>query len=325
MINFVVIGGGWRTEFYLRIARALPQIFNISAVCVRNTERAEYISGKYGVKVSSSVDELLNEPFQFIVNCINKEDISDLSTELADKGYYVLSETPVVRAPVPGHSYDKIQVAEQFHLKGTYQAYKKIIQSGIIGDVGQIDISAAHDYHAMSIVRFLIDDYEEPRLLADCRLDDSVLITNGRAGELDAKSIGITDRNIKIFQFNNAAVIYDYNIQQYFSPIRRDRILIRGTRGEIENNNVRYFNSDNKPVSSDIKKKNSGLLDGFYNDAITFEDKILYKFPFTETRLSEEETAIAMCLKGMDNYIKTGAELYGYKRAYEDYMFYKNV
>ena len=43
MINFVIIGAGWRSEFYLRIAKALPEVFNVSAIYIRNKESAEAI------------------------------------------------------------------------------------------------------------------------------------------------------------------------------------------------------------------------------------------------------------------------------------------
>lgn len=171
MINFVIIGGGWRAEFYLRIAKALPERFHVSGICVRNPERRQYIAEKFNVKVLSSIEECLQEPFDFIVNCINKEDISDLSVELADRGYYVLSETPVIKAPVAGHCYEKIQVAEQFHLKGTYQALKKIIDLGVIGNVNHIQLSVSHNYHAMSLLRFLLEDYEKHNLISSHILD----------------------------------------------------------------------------------------------------------------------------------------------------------
>ena len=47
MINYVIIGGGWRAEFYLRIAKAIPEKFNVSAICVRNPERRQYIAEKF--------------------------------------------------------------------------------------------------------------------------------------------------------------------------------------------------------------------------------------------------------------------------------------
>ncbi|MBQ2967918.1 MAG: hypothetical protein IJE10_07370 [Clostridia bacterium] len=48
------------------------------------------------------------------------------------------------------------------------------------------------------------------------------------------------------------------------------------------------------------------LLDGFYIDKMIFKDKVLYAFPFKESRLSEEETAIAQCLIDMKYYIFWG-------------------
>lgn len=322
MISYCIIGGGWRAEFYLRIAKAVPEKFNVSAICIRNPERADYIRKKFNVKVVGTVEEALQTSFDFVVCCINKQDISDFAVSLADKGYYVLCETPIMTLPMPGHSYERIQVAEQFHLKGTYQALKKIIDKGIIGDVVGMEISVAHDYHAMSLMRFLLDACEEPERVYRQDIDEKVLMTNGRNGELAEKRIKDNTHTVKIFRFGEVTVIYNYMKEQYFSPIRKDRIVIRGTRGEIENFKVRYFNGKNEFVENEIRLVMSGLLDGFFNDKIIFGDEVLYKFPYKQARLGEEESAIADCLAGMDNYIKTGEELYSYKKGYEDYSYF---
>lgn len=321
MISFVIIGGGWRAEFYLRIANALPENFNVSAICVRNPEKAKDIQKNFDVKVVNSVEDALESPCDFVVNCINKDDISDLSIELADKGYCVLAETPVIKPQLGIHNYNNIQIAEQFHLKGTYQAIKRIIDSGIIGKVTHINMSMAHDYHAMSIIRFLLDDYDEPVILGNFSLNDTMLETNGRNGEFAEKKITDKIQTVRLYQFKNATAIYDYNKEQYFSPIRKDRMLIRGTRGEIENNHVRYFNENNEYVCSDIKYISSGLLDGFYNDKIVFENKVLYDYPHKNARLTEEEIAIAEVLSKMKNFIEKKETLYSYIMAYEDYQF----
>ncbi len=323
MINFVIIGAGWRAEFYLRIAKALPEIFNVSAICVRNKERAEIISQKYNVKIVDNVEDILNEKFDFIVNCINRENISDFAVELSKKGHYVLCETPIISTPMKDINYDKIQVAEQFHLKGYFQAIKKILDVGIIGDVIHINMSMAHDYHGMSLIRFLLDDYEKPVKSGEYNMESQLLKTNGRVGEFKEKDFGESLQKIKIYQFGDKTAVYDFTDDQYFSPIRKDRLLIRGTKGEISNQTVRYFNEKNEFVESDIVLHSSGLLDGLYNDKITFENKVLFEYPYKQARLTEEEIAIARCLVKMKSYIESGEELYSYKKAYEDYSFFE--
>ena len=153
-------------------------------------------------------------------------------------------------------------------------------------------------------------------------IEEKVLVTNGRSGEITDKKTEVNNRVIKIFKFNKVNVIYNFTNEQYFSPVRKDRIVIRGTRGETENCKVRYYNKNNEFVENEIKTIMSGLLDGLFCDKIVFEDKVLYTFPHRPARLSEEESAIAACLLGMDSYIKTGKELYSYKRGYEDYSFF---
>lgn len=321
MITFAIAGGGWRSEYYLRIAKALPELFSVAGVFIRRDEQRRHIAQKYNVETFANLNELLAKPFDFIVNCVSYAQVSDLSVALADKGYYVLSETPALKMPEEGHCYDKIQVAEQYHQKGTYQAIKKLIGSGVLGDVHHINISIGHDYHAMSMLRFFFDDYSAPEKSADFTLGDNMLTSHGRQGEFE-HSLKNTSQRVIVFNFNGKTAIYDYNGEQYFSPIRRDRLLIRGTRGEINNNTVRFFNSEGKLTEGEMILKTAGLLEGFYNDKIVFFDKVLYDFPFKSARLSEEEIAIAQCLTGMKKYIETGEEFYSYKKAYEDYMFF---
>lgn len=321
MITFAILGGGWRSEFYLRLANALPEVFSVSAVYIRNAEKGELIKNKYNVKTVTTIDELLKEEFDFLVNCTSYSYVTDISIDLADKGYYVLSETPALKEPVDGHAYEKIQVAEQYHKKGTYQAIRKILDKGLIGDVNHVNISIGHDYHAMSMIRFFLNEYSAPEKVIDLNLPDPMMVSHGRQGEFE-HSLKNTSQRVIMFKFNRKTAIYDFNGEQYFSPIRRDRLLIRGTKGEIDGNIIRYFDSSGKLIEGEITLKTAGLLEGFYNDRIVFCGETLYDFPFKHARLSEEECAIAQCLLGMKNYIETGEEFYSYQKAYEDYIFF---
>lgn len=129
-IAYSIIGGGWRAEFYLRIAKLVPERFTVTCICIRNEETAMKIAEKFDVKIVKTIDELKAIPCDFIVNCINKNDMSDISFELAEEGFAVLAETPacVNKEQVKEYKPEyKIQVAEQFHLKPMYQAIKKVI------------------------------------------------------------------------------------------------------------------------------------------------------------------------------------------------------
>ncbi len=60
-IRYGVIGSGWRAEFYIRIAKAVPDKFEITAVLIRDKEKGRAFSEKFGVAVVNSLDELMKE------------------------------------------------------------------------------------------------------------------------------------------------------------------------------------------------------------------------------------------------------------------------
>lgn len=327
-ITYCVIGSGWRAEFYLRIAALMPDRFSVACVCARNRERAEEISEKYNVNTVGTVGKLKKIPCDFIVNCINKNDISELSLSLASEGFSVLSETPacidaehaqkLTKALRPEY---KIQVSEQFHLRPMCQAVKKIIKSGVIGNVNYINISIAHEYHAMSLMRFFLDsDAAEP--ISQAEFSSPILHTNFRNGEVENKTYQSSKHVIKIFDFGGKNAVYDFDREQYFSPIRTDRLLIRGDRGEIENDAVRYFNRDNTFIESKIVRQKSGKLDGLCSGNITFGDMVLYTPLFGNARLTDEEAAIATVLVKMYTYSKTGKEFYSFENALKDVILF---
>ena len=123
MIKYGIIGAGWRSQFYLRIAELLPQKFSVSGIYIRNSEKQKEFADKYNVNICSSLEELLKTDFDFIVSCVNKDNISKMIKTLAAKDIPVLTETPVTDSTLTG----KVQVAEQFHFMPRNQAYKRII------------------------------------------------------------------------------------------------------------------------------------------------------------------------------------------------------
>lgn len=316
MIKYGIIGAGWRSEFYLRIASLVPEKFSVTGIYIRNAKKREEFSKKYNVNIFDNLDDLLNTDFDFIVSCVNRDSINETAQRLADKGIAVLTETPVTTNNLTG----KIQVAEQFHFMPRNQAYKHIIDSGILGDVNQVQLSCCHDYHAASLIRFFLDINDERAKTTTLNLSDKLLRYNSRQGLLNPVEVS-SEQKITILEFTTKTAIYDFNFEQYFSDIRASRIVIRGTNGEIINNTCTYI-KDGIPHSFEIKRNCYGSeesLDGFSLLNIIGNSDVLYENPFKGSRLSDEEIAIATCLLEMKKYLESGVEFYSTQSAFTDF------
>jgi predicted dehydrogenase len=57
--RFGLIGSGWRAEFFLRVAAALPDLLACSGILARNATRREALAGTFGVATPGSLDEVL--------------------------------------------------------------------------------------------------------------------------------------------------------------------------------------------------------------------------------------------------------------------------
>ena len=58
-ITFGIIGGGWRADFFLKIAQELPDRFRVSAMMVRNAEKGAEIEQRWNVPTYRTFDETL--------------------------------------------------------------------------------------------------------------------------------------------------------------------------------------------------------------------------------------------------------------------------
>ena len=318
MIKYGIIGAGWRAEFYLRIAALVPEKFSVSGIYIRNEMKRKEFSKKYDAPVFDNPEDLLKTDFDFIVSCVNKSSINEIAQMLSDKGIAVLTETPVTDGNLKG----RIQVAEQFHLMPRNQAYKKIIDRGLLGKVHQVQLSCCHDCHAASLIRFFLDIKNETPQKTVIALPDKMMRCNGRNGLIRAEEV-TSEQKITILSFGGKSAIYDFNFEQYFSDIRASRIVIRGTNGEIINNTCTYL-KEGIPHSFEIKRTCFGTeesLDGFSLLNITGNGEVLYENPFKGARLSDEEIAISTCLLKMKEYCDNNVPFYHTYDAAIDYSF----
>mgnify|MGYP000408535352 CR=1 FL=1 len=92
-LRFIVVGSGWRSLFYWRIAQALPERFELCAMLCRTEEKAEKMHREYGVPVSTSAEQCAALHPDLVVVAVNKASIAAVSTEWLARGFAVLSET----------------------------------------------------------------------------------------------------------------------------------------------------------------------------------------------------------------------------------------
>lgn len=334
MIKYGIIGAGWRSEFYLRIAALMPDIFKVSGIYIRNKQKQEEISEKYSVPIFDTLEQLLEADYDFIVSCVNKAGICDTVRELASKNIPMLTETPIgtsnreIDAFLGEIKPDwRVQVAEQFHFQPRNAAIKNVIESGILGEITQVQLSCCHDYHAASLIRFFLVTGDEMPEGFSFNLPDTVTRYNSRSGLLKEPKTVTSDEKFVVLKFKGKTAVYDFNYEQYFSDIRRSRILIRGTNGEISNDECTYL-KDGIPHSFTLQRNSYGTnesLDGFTLVNITAEGNVVYENPFKGARLSDEEIAIAACLLNMKKYLETEIPFYTLKDAALDSKIFLSV
>lgn len=111
-LRFIVVGSGWRSLFYWRIAQALPERFELCAMLCRTEEKAEKMHREYGVPVSTSAEQCAALHPDLVVVAVNKASIAAVSTEWLARGFAVLSETPAALEE------DALRALWQLHRQG---------------------------------------------------------------------------------------------------------------------------------------------------------------------------------------------------------------
>lgn len=328
-MKYIIIGYGWRADFYYRIAKLLPDHFTISAGVLRTNERAKQVAKKEMVFTTTNLTEALDTKPDFAVLCVPRTIVKDYLIQLIKKGIPVLCETP------PGKDLEElkelwnevqiykghVQVAEQYFLQPYYASILKIIEAGYLGDISSVMLSALHGYHAISIFRKLLGIGYENCTIQGQRFWSEVIATNGRDGFDESGTITKEARDWASLQFENGKIaLFDFEGEQYFSQIRTRRWNIRGIRGEINDMTVRFLNILNEPIEQNIIRTDIGINNNseWAHKGMMFLDKLIYKNPFYPARMNDDELAIASCLCAMKEYVENGTDFYPLREALQD-------
>ena len=329
-ISFGIVGGGWRAAFYLRVAQELPDLFRVAGVVVRDPAKQRTLSDRFGVATYANLDSLLHgaDP-GFVVASVPWPVTPEVLGDLSERGVPALAETPpapdleglnaLVRRVGPAA---KIQVAEQYVFQPLNAARAAIVASGKLGTVSLAEVSLAHGYHGMSLLRNLLGVSFEDSTVTARQFVAPIVEGPGRGGSPKEENISQSTTVIAHLDFGNKLGRYDFTGDQYFSWIRSPRLLVRGERGEISGTEVRYLADYRTPIVLTLRREDAGQdgnLEGYYHKGILAGTDWVYRNPVAPGRLSDDEIAVGTCLLNMGRYVSGGPSFYSLAAAAQDH------
>ncbi|MDR2374287.1 MAG: Gfo/Idh/MocA family oxidoreductase [Bifidobacteriaceae bacterium] len=316
--KFVLIGAGWRSPYYLNPARRFPERWRVTSVVARSAARARAVSERWGTPVARSLDEALNlERPDFAVVAVPWAATPECLRELTALGIPALSETP----PAPdlpglrdlwhdiGHQ-NLVQVAEQYHRYPGHQARLAVIASGRIGEVGRASVSSTHQYHAMSLIRRYLSVGFEAAEVTGFASAHPLIDPMDPAGWRPASAETPVTTTFARLRFESGGVgHYDFTDNQWWNRLRGDRVLVRGSRGEIREDEVTALLEPKTINTTALRRWQTGVemnLEGFDLVHISLGEEIVYRNPWVGGRLADDEIAVAEIMAGMAGWVRGG-------------------
>ena len=330
-LRYLIVGSGYRAEFYGRIARTYPELFQAMYLC-RSEEKAALMRQKTGA--GATVSESVAERFSpdFVVVAVNKANIADVCGEWAERGYPVLSETPAGASLTQlKHLWElretksaRIVVCEQYHRYPELAAGLNAVAQGKIGTPQSAYLSLAHDYHAASLLRRMLAVDGEAFSLRGENIENPIVETDSRYGPITDGRIAEKTRSVlHITYASGKRAVYDFSGVQYRSFIRSRHLTVRGDRGEWTDNLLLYLDDQNRPRRVYLRQE----IHERYRSLDTPELQELQELRRdrrSQLRMenAQDEYAIAAMLLDMGAYLNGGPEPYALREALDDSYFW---
>lgn len=330
--SFSMIGGaGFRAQYFLRIAQALPERFRVDSMVVRDEQQGREMERKWRVPTYRTLDDLLaRETPDFVLVSVSKGACADYLLQLAQRGIPALAETPPASS-VEGlvHLHEKltlagarVQVAEQYIHHPLHAARLAVIEAGRLGEITQATVSITQTYHAVSLLRRMLGIRFEDVTIRGMRFESDWLAGPDRSGPPKEEKIVPSVRDLAWLDFGGKLGIYDFTRDQHRSWIRSNHLSVRGVRGEIFDRQLQVLQDYKTPLHLEFKRINRGEWEnqeGHYLQGIMAGSEWVYENPFIPGRLYDDEIAIATCLSKMAAYAAGGPDFYSIAEASQDF------
>ncbi|HEY8721758.1 hypothetical protein [Pengzhenrongella sp.] len=119
------------------------------------------------------------------------------------------------------------------------------------------------------------------------------------------------------------SALYDFTDNQWHNPLRTNRIVVRGSLGELVDDRIVRLAADRTVVESRLARRQSGIeqdLEGFDLDHLSVDGVVVYRNPFRGARLADDDIAVAALLAGTAAWVRGGPPPYPLAQACQDHL-----
>ena len=191
MLSYLIVGSGYRSEYFARIAAAHPELFRALYLC-RSEEKAEKMRRETGTEATVSLEQALAFRPDFIIVAVDRAHVADVAEEWVLRGYPVVTETPVGDTPEKlerlwelSERGAKIVCCEQYDRQPVLAQGLLAVDRGKIGKPQSAYISLMHDYHGARLIRRALQiPPDETYVMHGHRQETVVTETDSRYGAI---------------------------------------------------------------------------------------------------------------------------------------------
>lgn len=305
--RIILIGYGWRSLFYYRIAKALPERFTLVAWVLRTEERAREVELLYQVKATCDISLALSLPHDLAILSVPSPSVEAMLGTLMGNNETILCETSFTALPLETlaslyerykASHSRLFIAEQYYRWPYYQACQAL--KSLLGPITGVRTASLHDHHGTSIIRHFLDEG-----FSDCTIQaashTSRITRTGGRDSIDTNGVRVETKRITAsLEFEDGKVGYfDFDTIQYHSSIRSSHFSLYGERGEITDETVRFLNEENEAIMQRLERfeDGAGSNKALSLQALSFGSSYRFRNPYWPLPFNDDEIAVALCME----------------------------
>ncbi|HEY6684750.1 MAG TPA: hypothetical protein VI094_00940, partial [Propionibacteriaceae bacterium] len=218
-----------------------------------------------------------------------------------------------------------VQVAEQYPIMPSHAARAALVARGAIGTPTQVQVSSTQQYHAVALIRGLLAAGRGPVAVRATRFTAPLVSPLSRSGWTDDEEPHPTTTTIATLDFGNGrSGVYDFTEQQTRNQLRFRRLTVRGSAGELHNDEVVRMTGLRTLVRTPLVRRQTGYdldLIGYDTEHISLGSEVLYRNPYLGRRWMDDEIAMATLLERTASWVRgEGPEPYPLAEGAQDQL-----